>query len=261
MKWHCVWGIILRYLYLFKHNLDRQSDAFYWPTVDLLLWGLTVSYAAGASGNTQRIVWVVISGLLLWLIVWRAQYEITVNILEELWNKNLINIFVAPIMFKEWVAAFMALGVMKGFLSCGFAAVVAFFLYKVKLVTFGIYLVPFISLLLMTGWAVGCFVGGLILRFGTRIQNFAWSMAFVIVPFSAVYYPVSILPSWAQSISALIPTSYIFEGARSVLAGDGLDVRTLGISFLLNAVYLTLAILFMRSSFKRLLEKGLVKAY
>ena len=39
------------------------------------------------------VVMIIISGILLWIIVWRGQYEITVNLLEDLWDKNLINIF------------------------------------------------------------------------------------------------------------------------------------------------------------------------
>ncbi len=40
---------------------------------------------------------------------------------------------------------------------------------------------------------------------------------FIVQPLGAVYYPVSTLPGWLQSVSWLLPPTYVFEGLRSVL--------------------------------------------
>ncbi|MCL4374291.1 ABC transporter permease [Patescibacteria group bacterium] len=261
MKLHRTYAIVLRYLYLFRRSFDRLSDAFYWPTIDLLLWGLTSVYFRTYIPNASTLIIMMVSGILFWIIVWRGQYEITVNLLEDLWNENLINIFVAPISFAEWVLAFVVIGVIKALVSFGFAMVVAFLLYRVKLFFFGWYFVPLIGLLIMTGWAVGFFVAGLILRFGTKIQTFAWTMVAVISPFSAIYYPVSVLPGWAQAVARVIPTSYVFEEARRVINRGTLDYRQLGISLALNLVYLTVGLVFLYRSFKAALNRGLVKVY
>jgi ABC-2 type transport system permease protein len=44
MKINRVYALLLRYFFYFRHSLDRMTDAFYWPTMDLLLWGLTSVY-------------------------------------------------------------------------------------------------------------------------------------------------------------------------------------------------------------------------
>jgi len=173
MKLHRIFAVVLRYLYLFKHSLDRLSDAFYWPTIDILLWGLTSLYFQKFTPDASIVVLVLMSGILLWLIVWRGQYEITVNILEDLWNKNLINIFVSPLKFSEWVLSFFIIGIVKAIVSLIFASLLAFFLYKFNLYLYGFYLIPYFILLITTGWWVGCLVAGTILRFGTRIQTLA----------------------------------------------------------------------------------------
>lgn len=259
MKWHRIWGIILRYNYLFKHSLDRQVDAFYWPTVDLVLWGLTSTYIASKSPNANLAVLMVVSGIVLWIVLWRGQYEFTVNILEDVWNKNLINTFGSPLKLSEWITAFSLLGLVKSVISMIFASLVAFVLYKVKIFSGGFGLVPFLFLLLMTGWWVGLFVGGLIMRFGTKVQNFAWSMVFIIAPFSAIYYPLSALPIWAQNFAKFIPSSYIFEGARRVLIEDIFDWPKFLLGFSLNLIFIVVALLFFKHSFKKVLERGLVK--
>lgn len=261
MKLHRVWAVLLRFLYGFSHSYDRISDAFYWPTIDLLLWGITSTFIQSYAPENLGIITMIVSGILFWIIIWRGQYEITVNLLEELWNRNLINLFVAPLKFSEWIAAFVIIGIVKAIASITFASFVAFILYKVNIFQYGFYLLPFILLLIMTGWWVGFLVSGVILRFGTKVQVLAWTTAAVISPFSAVYYPLSILPDWAQKIGLVIPTTYIFEGARSVVARGYLDMNAIWISLALSIVYLVLALIFLRKSFNKVLQKGLIKVY
>ncbi len=259
MKLHRIYGIVLRYLFLFRRSFDRLSDAFYWPTIDLLVWGITSAYLRSFAPNASPIILIIVSGILLWLITWRAQYEITVNLLEDLWNKNLINVFVSPLKFSEWVTSFLIVGIVKALVSVIFASGVAFFLYKVHILTYGIYLVPFFASLMVTGWAIGFFVAGLILRYGTRIQTLAWSFVAIFSPFSAIYYPLSILPKWAQAVGNAIPITYIFEGSREIIATGHMDINKLWISFALNAIYIVASFIFLQRSFKKVLQKGLVK--
>src|SRR3989338_2591836 len=148
MKLHRIWAVILRYNYLYKHSLDRQVDAFYWPTVDLVLWGVTSTYLASKSPDIPFAVLMVVSGIVLWIILWRGQYEFTVNILEDMWNKNLVNMFSSPLKLSEWISAFVALGVVKSIVSVSFAGLVALVLYKANLFAFSFKLLPILFLLL-----------------------------------------------------------------------------------------------------------------
>jgi len=261
MKINRVWAMVLRYMYYFRHSLDRMSDAFYWPTVDLLLWGLTSAYFRQMSSDSSKIIVIVVSGILLWIIVWRGQYEITVNLLEELWNKNLVNLFVSPLKFFEWIVSVLIIGVIKGVLSLSFALLAAYLLYKIKLFFFGFYFLPLVFLLIVSGWWIGFIVAGVILRYGTKFQTLAWTGVMIISPFSAIYYPLSILPDWAQKIAAFVPTSYIFEGAREIINKGTLDWNKIWMSLILNLIYLTAATIFLRKSFDKVLEKGLVKVF
>lgn len=254
--------MILRYFYYFKHSLDRMSDAFYWPTMDLLLWGLTSAFFRQTSSvGSSKIIMIVISGILFWIIVWRGQYEITVNTLEEIWNKNLINIFSSPIKLGEWVLSLLAIGVFKAALSLSFASLVAFILYRINFFQFGFYIIPFGLMLIITGWWVGFFLAGLVLRYGTKIQSFAWGGIMLISPFSAISYPLSILPDWAQKVAMFVPTSYIFEGIREVIDKGSLDWNKILASFILNIFYLVISVFWFKKSFEKILDKGLVKVF
>lgn len=259
MKWHRIKAVIIRHLYNFKHSGDRVTDAFYWPAMDLLLWGLTSKYMVERGGNLPIVAVILLSGLVYWQIVWRSQYEITTNLLEEMWSRNLVNLFATPIKLAEWVIAVVGLGLLKMGLTLGFASGLAWLLYAVNIYAAGWWFVPFLASLIMTGWWVGFIVSGIILRFGTKVQTLAWAGVYILAPFSGIFYPIAILPGWAQSLSKVLPTSYVFEGMRKVLMGGEWPMRDLLTSFGLNLVYLGLAIWIFVGLFNKRKERGLAQ--
>lgn len=238
-----------------------MADVLYWPTIDLLLWGLASTYFRSVAPQVPEIVLIIISGILFWRIVWHGQFEVTVNLLQEIWDKNLINLFVSPLRFSEWVVSFVVMGIIKAAFTFSFAVVMAYILYRIEIFFYGLYLIPFILLLILSGWWIGFIIASLLLRFGTKVQNFAWSIPVLLSPFSTIYYPLSILPSWAQKISLMLPTTYIFEGVREVIQFGTLDPAKVYMSLILNIVYLALSLMLLRRSFDRALVKGLVKIY
>ncbi len=257
IKINRVYAIVLRYFYLLIRSLDRLSDLFYWPAVDLLLWGLTSAFFKKSAPNMSFIIIMIISGLILWIILWRGQYEITVNLLEDLWDQNLVNVFVSPIRLNEWMISFVVIGILKAAISVSFAGLLALLLYKIDVFRYGFLFLPLMVSLIMSGWWIGFIVAGLILRFGRKIQTFAWSVAYLFAPFSAVYYPVSILPEWAQRVASLLPMSYVFESMRKIIESGKFDLAAFSISLGLNILYLILALIFFKKSFEKALDNGL----
>lgn len=261
MKWHRVYGVLLRYTYNFRRSYDSLTDAFYWPLLDLLLWGITSSYLQKTAGSDVNIILVFISGIVFWIIFWRAQYEITIGFMYELWNKNLVNLFVSPLRFSEWVSAWIIMGVAKGTVSFLFGIALAFLLYQTNIFVYGFYMLPFIVMLAMSGWWVGFLITGILMRYGVKIQTIAWSVPWIFAPFSALYYPVSILPSWAQTIAHFIPMSYAFEGMRQVMNTGILNWQLVIIGTILNIIYIILALIFMKTGFNKIIKVGVTKIY
>lgn len=261
LSFHRIWGVMLRHIYLFRHSFDKIFDIVYWPMTDLVLWGLTSLFIRSVNPGFSQYFVAIVSGIIFWQIVWRTQIEVSVDILEEIWNKNMIHLFASPLSFLEWILSFILLSLLKLCVSLSFVSILAFVLYKVNIFSFGLYLVPFIGLLTVAGWCLGILIGAVILRYGSRVQVLAWSLGWLVAAFSAIYYPVSILPFWAQKISYALPTSHIFEGMRSIIFQGTLDIRQLEISLALDLIYLVLAGLILRANFKKILTKGLIKVY
>lgn len=259
MVWARVKAVIWRHFYNFKHSWDRLSDAFYWPAMDIFIWGLTSVYISEATVEIPNIVMLLMTGLVFWMIVWRGQYEITVNLLEEMWNSNLVNLFTTPLTVYEWMVGVVFLGIMKMVMTISFAGLLVGLLYSVNVFRFGWLLLPFMSLLLMFGWSVGFIVAGLIVRFGMRIQTLAWTGIYLLAPFSAIYYPVSSLPNWAQTVARWTPTSYVFEGMRSVIFTGTMDQANLSKSLILTIMFFMAAIGFFLIMFNQSRKTGLAR--
>jgi len=252
-----VLAMVLRHVVNLKHSLDRFTDMFYWPAMDLLIWGITGLYLATFIPNTSHYLEIIISGLIFWIIIWRAQYEITTNLLAELWDRNIINIFSSPLTIYEWSASFMVFGLFKTIISVCFSAALAFWFYHYNVFMFRWYLIPFSISLLLTGWAGGFFVAGFLIRFGNKIQTLAWAGIALLAPFSAIYYPLSVLPGWAQYIGRFIPSTYIFEDIRQILSGNSPSIGYIIISFGLNILYIVLSFLFFKWMFEKSRKLGL----
>jgi ABC-2 type transport system permease protein len=93
----------------------------------------------------------------------------------------------------------------------------ATFLFDFNLFAMGLPLVAFFCNLIFTGWALGIFVSGLVLRNGLGAESIVWTVMFGLMPLACVYYPVTVLPHWLQAVAWALPPTYVFEGMRSLL--------------------------------------------
>jgi ABC-2 type transport system permease protein len=123
----------------------------------------------------------------------------------------------SPLRPFEFIISLMVISVVR--LSIGAVPVtflaIAFFGFN--LYGFGLALVAFFFNLMLTSWAIGIFVSGLILRNGMGAENLAWSVMFLLMPLACVYYPVATLPDWLQPVAWLLPPTYVFEGMRTLV--------------------------------------------
>jgi len=110
----------------------------------------------------------------------------------------------------------------------------------------------------MFGWIMGLLVTSFIMRFGQRIQVLAWSVVWVIQPFSCVFYPLSALPAWAAKVAVLMPTTHVFEAMRAAFAGNPVNYTSLWHSLIISVVLFIIMAVFLESSIKKARKTGLL---
>lgn len=253
-----VFAIIVRHLYLYQRSLARFIEIFYWPTLDLLLWGFVSLYLSNIPGEAARVASLFVGALILYDVFLRSTLGVSVTFLEEPWTRNLVNLFVSPLTTLEYLAGIIAVSFIKTTAAVVAMAALGWLLYAFNILTIGPALVPFIIALLLFGWAVGIFATAIILRYGLSAEILAWGLAFLIQPLSAVYYPVAVLPSALQYVAYALPTTYIFEGMRLVRDTGEIPAQQLILAFGLDAIYLALALAFFGWIFTLARRKGLL---
>jgi ABC-2 type transport system permease protein len=210
-------AMMLRHWYLLRSSWPRLLDLIYWPTVQMVTWGFLQYYIASNAGFFARAGGTFIGAVLLWDILFRGQLGFSISFLEEMYSRNLGNIMMSPLRPFEFIISLMVISVVR--LSIGAVPVtflaIAFFGFN--LFGFGLALVAFFFNLMLTSWAIGIFVSGLILRNGMGAENLAWSVMFLLMPLACVYYPVATLPDWLQPVAWLLPPTYVFEGMRALV--------------------------------------------
>ena len=231
-------ALLFKQTLLWSRSTFRVMDIFFWPLIDLLVWGYLTVYLTKSGSNVPSMVVFLVAAIIFWNVLYRAQQVISVSFLDDVWSRNLLNIFVAPIRTSEYIGATYLVGLVQSTIIVCFLGVLAVVIYSFNLFLLGLSGALLFANLLLMGWALGLLATGLILRFGQPAEGLAWALPFLIQPLSAVFYPVSVLPTWLQPIALCIPSTYVFEGMRQIILKGTLDWHYLQCSFLLNILYL-----------------------
>jgi ABC-2 type transport system permease protein len=243
--------MLLRYTYLLRSSWPRILELAYWPTVQMILWGFITQFFAGHSAWVAQASGVLLSAVLLWDMLFRAQLGVTLPFFEELYSRNLGHLFVSPLRPSELVVSLLGISLIRTMIGVGAAVLLAIPLYHYSLFSLGLPLVAFFANLLVLGWAIGIAISALVLRYGLGAESLAWVAIFALAPVSGIYYPIDTLPTWLLPIAYALPSSYVFEGMRAVLFEHRLPADLLSYAILLNVAYIGLSIWLFLALFNR----------
>lgn len=255
ISWNRIRSILYEEYFISRRSLEIFFDIPFFSTTGLLLAGYISTFISSSIGQIGASYLIV--GMILWECLRVTQYSISVNSLWEIWSRNLSNIFVTPITIYDYfialaIATFIKLVLVFSLLSLEAALVFKFNILNIGILNLSLILVN----LLIFGWTIGLIIMGLIFRFSTRIQSLAWGIIFILQPFLAALYPVSILPKSIQTFAFLLPPTYVFETARQVLSTSVFNWQYVQTAFLLNIVYLSLSLILFFYLFKKSKDSG-----
>ncbi|MCB1436415.1 MAG: ABC transporter permease [Rhodobiaceae bacterium] len=235
-------AMILRYWYLLRSSWPRLLELVYWPTVQMFMWGFLQSYLHQQEGMLALAGGALLGAVLLWDILFRGQIGFSISFLEEMWAQNLGHLMISPLRAGEFIAALMVMSLIRVIIGVVPVSVMAVYFFGFNIYGLGLALVGFFVILMVTSWAIGLLVCGLVLRQGLGAESLVWSLIFLMLPLACVYYPVTTLPHWLQYVALALPPTYVFEGMRAILI-DGVfrpDLLMTGLA--LNLIYLAIGL-------------------
>jgi len=249
-------ALVLRHTYLLRSSGPRILELMYWPTVQMILWGFITLFLLNHSSWIAQASGVLLSAVLLWDVLFRSQLGVSLVFMEEMWSRNLGHLFVSPLRPTELGCSLLVMSLIRTLIGVGAAALIAIPLFKYSVFSMGLPLLAFFINLIVMGWSIGLLVSGIVLRYGLGAESMAWIAIFAVQPISGVYYPIATLPEWLQYIAAVLPSSHVFEGMRSVLFDHVFRVDLLLKAVLLNVLYLSAGFISFLAFFRIARERG-----
>ena len=242
-----VFGIFYRNVILIRRSVPKLFALFGFITVELFLWGFITLWVqtVGPSDAKLDFILLILSAFIFWSMFELSQRSFSISFLEEVWSRNVINIFASPVKLGELVMGFVLVGVAQTLLAFLYITPIAFLLYALNIWNMGLYIIPFFVNVLIFGWGIGVVAIGLVVRFGPSADILAFFIPFLLLPFSAVYYPVSVFPPLLQKLTFILPTRHMFEGMRTAITQGVIPYDSLLWGSVLNLVYVLLGFLFL----------------
>jgi ABC-2 type transport system permease protein len=260
VSWLRIRAIARRHAYVLRRSPHRLFDVTIWPFVDALLFGsLAVFVKNGPSGRLA--FGYLLSGVVLWHVVYQSQIAVSTGFLEETWSRNLLNLMVSPMREVEYAGGVALFGLAKLVMGVGVVSVTAAVFYAFSITNLGIALIPVAALLLAVGWIIALFVIGLVLRFGTGAEALAWGILFLVMPLSGVFYPVRSLPWLLRPVAESLPTTHAFAAGRSFLAHHGVAWGQIGVAAGETVVMAVLALAFLSAMLATFRRRGYITRY
>ncbi len=239
-----IYAMLLRYSYVLRRSWPRVMELLYWPTVQMLIWGLISKFVVNNSDFSSLVLMMLLGAVLLWDVMFRSHLGVALVFFEEVYSNNLGHLYISPLRPYEHIISLLLISFIRTIVGVGIAAILAYFVYGFNLTSIGVSLIGFYLNLLIMGWTLGLVVVSLVIRYGIGAESLAWVVVFALAPLCAIYYPVSTLPEYLHPISYMLPATHVFEGLRYTISNDVISFAYMLKAFGLNMAYLSLAVWF-----------------
>ncbi len=227
------------------------------PVVDGLLFG-SIGVAYGEGDGPVRLL---VTGILLFHLIWQLTLAGSFGLLEEVWSRNLMNLLATPLTEREFLGALGLVGLVRTVVAVVLIAVVGFGFYAVAPHTAGWVLVPSAVILMLFGMAITFFVMALTLQYGDSAEVSSWGTLVLLMPLSGFFYPVDSLPPVLAAVAQVIPLTHVFEAVRIGLADGTVAWGQLGIAAVGTLVLLGLATWFLDRQLRRFRAEGWITRF
>jgi ABC-2 type transport system permease protein len=261
MNFKRVFAIVLRQVYLIRGSFSRVVPLFAWVGLDIILWGFITKYLNSFAGRGFNFVPILLGAVLLWDFFARVMQGVTMAFFEDVWSRNFLNVFATPLSISEYVGGLVITSVLTSSIGLLVMLLLSMLIFGLSFFSYGLVLISFLLILFLFGIALGIFACAFVLRLGPSAEWFVWPIPALISPFVGVFYPLSTLPQWMQTISHLLPPAYVFESVRAIVSGHPFPGVDLIAGIFLAILYIFLAYLYYYRTYRYAVRTGLLARY
>jgi ABC-2 type transport system permease protein len=250
-----VWAFAVRNIIMAQRNVFFVFELTFWPGVALLSHGLLTRFLE----LTPEMTAFILVGTVAMSTVQVCQLDVAYAVLFDIWSKSMKHQFLAPVGIRHLAVGSWLVGVMRGLAVFGLMAVLGSWAFGFNFMGAGPgSLALFLGGCFLCALIIGVLVCALVLTFGTRAETSAWAAVNFFLMLSGIYYPVSVLPGWAQALAAAIPLTYFLDAFRTGYGFPARFVLPWVTGFVLALAYVALAHWALGAAVKRARRTGLL---
>jgi ABC-2 type transport system permease protein len=261
MSWHRIRVVIRRQAYVLWRAPHRWFDIAFWPLMDIILWGSLGTYVARTNSSGQASTIYLISGIMLFHVLFQSQIAVGTGFLEETWSRNLLNVLTTPVTEVEYLTGTAIFGLFKVAFAMTTLIITALIFFGFNVTSIGWSIVPISLILTIVGWGAGIACIGMVLRFGQGAEIIMWGGNYILMAFSGVFNPVDALPPVIQPIARILPSTYAFNALREVIAGNPLPMDQIVAGLFGAVVLLMLGFAFSARMLRTFRRRGYVTRF
>ena len=249
------WAFAHRNVIMARRNVFFVFELTFWPGVAMLSHGLLTRFLALDAKMTAFIL----VGTVALSTIQVCQLDVAYAVLFDIWSKSMKHQFLTPIGIRHMAIGSWLVGVARGVTVFVLMAMIGTWAFRFDFMGGGPgSLALFLMGCFLCSLIIGLFVCSLVLLFGTRAETSAWAAVNFIVMLSGIYYPVSILPGWAQGVAAGIPLTYFLDAFRQGYGFEPHFAHAWLKGFALTGIYVVLAHWALASAITRSRRTGLL---
>jgi len=256
-----------------NHYIDRDLDGLMArtrgrpipagrvPPLHALLLGLGLLAASAALSilvNPLTTAFILLGTVAL-SAVQVCQLDVAYAVLFDIWSKSMKHQFLTPVRVHHLALGSWLVGVGRGVVVWALMALIGGRAFGFDFIGAGpLRVVLFLLGCFLTALVIGLLVCALVVLFGTRAETSAWAAVNFFVMLAGIYYPISVLPSWVQAISAAIPLTYFLDGIRAGYGFPPASAYPFATGFALSLLYVILAHWALAAAITRSRRTGLL---
>ena len=249
------WAFAHRNVIMARRNVFFVFELTFWPGVAMLSHGLLTRFLALDAKMTAFIL----VGTVALSTIQVCQLDVAYAVLFDIWSKSMKHQFLTPIGIRHMAIGSWLVGVARGVTVFVLMAMIGTWAFRFDFMGGGPgSLTLFLLGCFLCSLIIGLLVCSLVLLFGTRAETSAWAAVNFIVMLSGIYYPVSVLPGWAQGVAAGIPLTYFLDAFRQGYGFEAHFAHAWLKGFALTGIYVVLAHGALASAVTRSRRTGLL---
>jgi len=256
LKIERITSLTRRYLIFSFRDMGMLSGIFFWPALDIIVWGFSALWVENNSFFAGYPLFL-LTGLLFLQIAVRVYMDLSFSFFEEMRSAHIATLFSTPLSIKEWILSVIATGLIKAIVVASYIILLIWLLYNISLFNQSLSILFFLAPVIIFSWAAGILTVGLFFITGSGMHSIMYAYKTTCKLFSGLFYPLIFLPVGIRWAAYCLPLHYSFSGLREFYASGHLNTSLIIKGNALALFYLIISFLIFRWLLDKSIERGL----